>query len=113
MNKILFLFLSFTVFNVSAQSFTKADTLRGSITPERAWWDLQHYDLSVVVDIENRTIVGTNTITYRVTKPHQLMQIDLQAPMSLDKVIQDDTELTFISEAVSYTHLTLPTILRV
>ncbi|QNJ98481.1 M1 family metallopeptidase [Constantimarinum furrinae] len=98
MNKILFLFLSFTVFNVSAQSFTKADTLRGSITPERAWWDLQHYDLSVVVDIETRTIVGTNTITYRVTKPHQLMQIDLQAPMSLDKVIQDDTEITFISE---------------
>jgi len=26
---------------------TRAETLRGSITPEREWWDVLHYDLSV------------------------------------------------------------------
>ena len=28
-------------------TFTHADTLRGSITPERAWWDVAFYDLHV------------------------------------------------------------------
>ena len=26
--------------------FTHADTLRGSITPERAWWDVLRYDIN-------------------------------------------------------------------
>jgi hypothetical protein len=29
---------------------SRADTLRGSISPERAWWDLKHYDLTVNID---------------------------------------------------------------
>ena len=28
-----------------SQQFTRQDTLRGSITPERAWWDLNYYHL--------------------------------------------------------------------
>jgi hypothetical protein len=27
------------------KTFTRQDTLRGSITPERAWWDLTYYHL--------------------------------------------------------------------
>ncbi|HKB45279.1 MAG TPA: hypothetical protein VKC90_12850, partial [Chitinophagaceae bacterium] len=30
--------------------FTHQDTLRGSITPERAWWDVLRYDLSITPD---------------------------------------------------------------
>ena len=30
--------------------FTHQDTLRGSITPERSWWNLDYYDLSIKVD---------------------------------------------------------------
>ena len=29
------------------QVFTRADTLRGSNTPQRAWWDVTFYDLHV------------------------------------------------------------------
>ncbi|KKL08993.1 hypothetical protein LCGC14_2570300, partial [marine sediment metagenome] len=32
------------------QDFTEQDTLRGSITPEREWWDLNYYDLYVEVN---------------------------------------------------------------
>ena len=49
-----------------SQVFTRQDTLRGSITPERAWWDLTYYHLDIEVDPENKLIKGSNTIQYKV-----------------------------------------------
>ena len=46
------------------EKFTKADTLRGSITPERAWWDVLHYGITVKPDYELKTISGSNVIRY-------------------------------------------------
>ena len=48
--------------------FTRQDSLRGSITPERAWWDLTYYHLDIAVKPSDSTIYGTNTVTYRVIK---------------------------------------------
>lgn len=73
--------------------FTRQDTLRGSITPERAWWDLKYYDLDVTVDPEKQFISGSNTITYEVMESYQLMQIDLQEPMKITRVTQKGKEL--------------------
>ena len=61
-------------------AFTHADTLRGTITPERAWWDVVFYDLHVQIDPADSTVHGWNGITYRVTGPSRAMQIDLQVP---------------------------------
>lgn len=80
------------------QSFTRQDTLRGSITPERAWWNLTFYDLTVEVNPEEKFIWGYNVIRYRVLKEGNVMQIDLQSPMKIDKIIQNNKELSFISE---------------
>ena len=49
--------------------FTHQDTLRGSITPERAWWDLTYYHLSVKPDIKNHSLSGSNLIQYNVLEP--------------------------------------------
>jgi len=68
--------------------FSRADTLRGSVTPERAWWDVVHYDLSVRVNPSDSSIVGSNTIRYQVTGPSGEMQIDLMAPLRVDSVVQ-------------------------
>jgi aminopeptidase N len=70
------------------QGFTRADTLRGSNTPERAWWDVTFYDLRVRVQPTDSTITGSTGITYRVLEPRQEMQIDLQVPLELDSVVQ-------------------------
>lgn len=70
-------------------TFTKQDTLRGSITPERAWWDLTHYNLQVSVNPADSTIRGTNTIHYKVLEPKQVLQIDLQPPMTIEKITQN------------------------
>ncbi|HEY2825904.1 MAG TPA: M1 family metallopeptidase [Gemmatimonadales bacterium] len=72
-------------------TFTHADTLRGSNTPGRSWWDATFYDLHVRVDPADSTISGWNVITYRVVTPRALardMQIDLQMPLVIDSVIE-------------------------
>jgi len=74
-------------------SFTKQDTLRGSITPERAWWDLTYYHLDIKVNPDEKTISGKNTIQYTVLTTNDVMQVDLQAPLSITKVLQDGKEL--------------------
>ena len=61
--------------------YTRQDSLRGSITPERFWWDLTYYHLDVKVDIDNKFISGKNSVHYKVLTPNQVMQIDLQPPM--------------------------------
>lgn len=81
---------------------TRQDILRGSITPERVWWDLSHYHLDFKVDIKNKTISGTNTMKYRVLNAQDRLQIDLQAPMTLTKVTQHGEPL--IIEKEGYAH---------
>src|SRR5690349_13245153 len=68
------------------EKFTRADTLRGTITPERAWWDVMRYDISVTPDYLTKTIKGEVVISYRITNStnNGLMQIDLQQPMEID-----------------------------
>jgi aminopeptidase N len=75
--------------------YTHADTLRGSITPERAWWDVVFYDLHARLDPADSTVRGWNGITYRVTGPSRAMQIDLQTPLEIDSVTQDGRRLTY------------------
>ena len=87
--------LSVTTALNAQPSFTRQDTLRGSITPERAWWDLTYYHLDIRVNPADSTIAGSNTIQYRVLAPGQRMQIDLQAPMKVEKVVQNGKTLSF------------------
>src|SRR5437879_12757213 len=74
--------------------FTHADTLRGSDTPGRAWWDATFYDLHVRVDPKDSSIAGWNGIVYRVLPPAREMQIDLQVPLELDSMAQGRARLT-------------------
>ncbi|REG83958.1 M1 family metallopeptidase [Algoriphagus antarcticus] len=96
------IFLSFCLlFCLSAQAqlfphgeeFTRQDTLRGAITPERAWWDLLYYHLEVKVHPDTKSLSGRNTVRYKVLESSKRMQIDLQAPMQLTKAEQDGAEL--------------------
>lgn len=74
-------------------TFTQQDTLRGSITPERAWWNLNYYHLDIAVQPDEKYIAGTNTIRYEVLAPHQVLQVDLQPPLKIEKVTQDGAPL--------------------
>lgn len=105
--KTIYPFLIFLIANtILAQKFTKQDSLRGSITKERVWWDLKKYHLDIKVNPSDSTITGSNTIDYQVVEKYNIMQIDLQVPMQITKVIQDGNSLKFEREGNVY-HLYL------
>lgn len=91
-----------TVSAVPEKIYTKQDTLRGKITDERAWWNLTHYNLDFELDIENKYLKGSNTITYTVLESKKLMQIDLQPPLKITKVVQAGEALTFTQDGNAY-----------
>jgi len=98
LKKILSFCLILSPFLSSAQNqtkFTHADTLRGAITPERAWWDLTYYHLSVTPNAQDSTLKGSTVINYKVLEPKQTIQVDLQEPLQIEKVIQDGQTLTY------------------
>jgi aminopeptidase N len=75
-------------------TFTHADTLRGTITPQRSWWDAAFYDLHVAVNPADSSVRGSNGITYRVLGPAREMQIDLMTPLVVDSIVQEGRRLT-------------------
>ncbi|MFC3757117.1 M1 family metallopeptidase [Chryseobacterium tructae] len=90
--------LSYTLLFVSGIAFgqfferdkvyTKQDTLKGSNTSFRDFWDVKKYDLSVEPDFEQKSIKGTNKISFEIIKDvtNPVFQIDLQQPMKAGKV---------------------------
>lgn len=103
----IFLILSSTgisqeVLKNSKPVFTRQDSLRGSITKERAWWDVKQYDLNIKVNPADSTITGSNAIQYQVIEEYNRMQIDLQNPMEIYKIIQDGIPLKYSREGNAF-----------
>ncbi|MFT7620278.1 MAG: aminopeptidase N [Planctomycetota bacterium] len=82
--------------------FTRQDRLRGSISPARAWWDVLHYDLKVEVFPGKKFLRGSNAITFRVLEAGRKLQLDLQEPMAITKVLHNGNELKFEREGQVY-----------
>ncbi len=89
---ILFIMLlnciQFEVFAQPSINPSRQDSLKGSITKDREWWDLKYYAISVFPDFRGKTIQGRNSITFEVVKRNnnRFMQIDLQEPLTIDSV---------------------------
>jgi aminopeptidase N len=97
--RILFLIgvLFFTEILFSqSKPLTKEDTLIGSNTSYRAWWDVTHYNVSVKTDYKTKSIIGKTIISYKVIADSLLfiMQIDLQDPLQVDSVYLDRIKFT-------------------
>lgn len=96
-NIFLSAFLFLMALSLSGQQFTEQDTLRGSITPERSWWDLNYYHLAIEVKPDEKFISGTNLVGYTVLEEKKVIQIDLQPPLRIEKVTQDGKSLKVLS----------------
>lgn len=93
------------------KKFTRADTLRGTLTAERVWWDVQRYELAVEPNFLEKTIGGSNEIAYKVVKPNSgqiKMQIDLQEPLVIDSVLYNGTRLLKFEKRESVWLITVP-----
>ena len=103
---LCFFFAYFTIFGQGLMqekvNTTRQDTLRGSITEERSWWDLTYYHLDIKVIPEKKYISGSNTVGYKVLESKKLMQIDLQQPMLITSVSSNGKKLKFYRDGNAY-----------
>ena len=103
---LCFFFAYFTTFGQGLMqekvNTTRQDTLRGSITEERSWWDLTYYHLDIKVIPEKKYISGSNTVGYKVLESKKLMQIDLQQPMLITSVSSNGKKLKFYRDGNAY-----------
>lgn len=99
MKKLFLVVVSYSLLNAQCTAqpssekgrFTHQDTLRGSIGPERDWWDVLRYDIQVTPNYDAKSIKGETTIQYKVVKDKysDYMQIDLQQPLKIDTIYYD------------------------
>ncbi len=81
---------------------TRQEMLRGAVTPEREWWDVLHYHLQVEFLPDTKSLKGSNVVTFKTLKPGSKMQIDLQRPLSITKVMHGAAQLRFEREENVY-----------
>jgi aminopeptidase N len=81
------------------RTFTRADTLRGMLTPLRTCYDINYYHLDVKFDIDQQYISGSNEFRFIATQPFSKLQFDLYANLKVDKVVYQNQELPFTREA--------------
>ncbi len=99
---ILIYFILLSVTPILAQhhyfhehTFTKADTLRGQLRPERTCYDVKYYELDLEVDIENQSINGSVDICFEAMTDFKVMQIDLFDNLDIDSILLDNRILSF------------------
>ncbi len=79
-------------------TFTRADTLRGKLTPLRTCYDVTFYNLEIKLDIPNRSLSGKNTFYFKVTQDFKTCQIDLFDNMIIEKVLYRGRPLLYKRE---------------
>jgi len=92
-------------FNANAQllsntekTYTRADSLRGSLSPYRTAYDILYYHLDVKVDIANQFISGSNLFRFKATEDFNRLQFDLFSNLTVEKVVYKERELDFDRE---------------
>jgi aminopeptidase N len=89
-------FILFTTWHINAQSkFTLADTLRGSLRPERTCFDVIYYNLDLLVNIKKQRISGFNDIHFRIVEETSEIQLDLYENMKITSIEFQGRELNF------------------
>lgn len=102
MKKLVFLFLLSSLFHLGnaqiskdKKNYTRSDTLRGSLRPERTNFDVLKYNLSVEVNPEEKYISGNNKISFKVLDELPTMQLDLFKNMQIDSIVFQEKKLPY------------------
>jgi len=99
---ILAAFLATNMLNAqlleAEDEYNRGDTLRGTLSEIRSWFDVYHYNLHITINPDEQTIAGYNDVNFKVLKPNQTMQLDLFDNMNIDKIVMDGEELKYTRE---------------
>ncbi|WPU95165.1 M1 family metallopeptidase [Mucilaginibacter sabulilitoris] len=80
------------------ETFTRADTLRGSLSPLRTCYDINYYHLDVKFDIDQKFISGSNLFKFTATQDFTKLQFDLFANLKIEKIVYKGQELPYTRE---------------
>ncbi|MCX2432938.1 M1 family metallopeptidase [Pedobacter sp. GR22-10] len=105
MKKLFILFaLALCLGNANAQMLGKnqvnarADTLRGTLTPLRTCYDINYYHLDVKIDIDQKSVAGSNEFAFTATQDFTKLQFDLFSNLKVEKVLYKGKEMPFTRE---------------
>jgi aminopeptidase N len=84
--------------NVPKDTFTRADSLRGNLTPLRTCYDIDYYHLNVKFDIANKFISGSTLFKFTTVSDFTKLQFDLFANLKVEKVEYKGKELPYTRE---------------
>ena len=99
MKKIIIIGLTFISFQtVFSQTFTRKDSLQGGLGAERTCYDVLRYDLNIKINIQEKSIVGYNDISFKVVSDTKKIQIDLFENMQVDSIVFHSKKLEYKRE---------------
>lgn len=114
MKKLLtIIFLVVGIKNIQAQLlnkkpiYTRADSLRGTLTSLRTCYDINYYHLDIKIDIDQKSVNGSNEFVFTATQDFSKLQFDLFSNLKVDKVVYNNTELPF-TRAFNAVFITFP-----
>lgn len=72
---------------ISAQNFTIKDTLRGSNTQFRNFWNVKKYNVYIEPNYKEKCLKGKTEIIFEIeNNQNKILQIDLQKPLEITKI---------------------------
>jgi aminopeptidase N len=80
------------------QVFSRADTLRGMLSPLRSCYDINYYHLDVKINVDRQLISGSNEFNFTAVADFSTLQFDLFSNLQVDKIIYKDREVPFKRE---------------
>jgi aminopeptidase N len=117
LNRLLIGALALISFGAKAQlgvpkeKFTRADSLRGNLTPLRTCYDIDYYHLDVKFDIDNRSISGSSRFKFTTVQDFTRLQFDLFANLKVEKVVYKGHELHYKRE-YNAVFVTFPNVIK-
>jgi aminopeptidase N len=79
-------------------TYTRADTLRGTLSPLRSCYDINYYHLDVKISVDEKSVQGSNEFHFRAATDFTRLQFDLFSNLKVDKVIYNNQELPYQRE---------------
>lgn len=119
MKKLFFSIITILLINSSVQAqlmanktkFTRADSLRGMLTPLRTCYNINYYHLDVKINIDERSVSGSNEFAFTATQDFTKLQFDLFENLKVEKVTYQGADLPFTREA-NAVFITFPKVIK-
>jgi aminopeptidase N len=97
---ILFFAIPFSLY--SQKIYTHQDTLRGSLSSDRTCFDVTYYNLSLNVNVTDKSFQGSNDIFFKVLSNTSQIQLDLFENLIIDSIYSGKIKLSYKREGDAF-----------